>query len=512
MTLRWADLLRRAPSLGVQLLIGLVALAIVVAVTAGLVVRSAERDFLSSLLAAESEQKFQLLVFASTDDIISEDIPRLQTTMEELVRRDASLASLRIANEAGSILYQWRRLDLPAGAKLLTLSREVRLQGELFGTFAAAWNASDMEEVSDRHALSVAVAIGLICLMLSLLVYLFIRRIAVTPINRIADRLADFRRGVLDRDVRLPVFAPAELWRLEEATDTLGQLMSVQEQRNADSEAARAAAVAANRTKSEFLANMSNELRTPLNAILGFSEAMQMQMFGPLGAEKYDEYVAHINESGSHLLALISDILDISKIEFGKQTLDEDEVELGHAIRSCLALVRERARAGGVKIVDNLLSQIVRVLADERKLKQVLLNLLSNAVKFTPAGGAVTLSWTLDEVKGVVVEIADTGIGIPLHQIAKVLEPFGQAENSLSRRYEGSGLGLPLSKALIELHGGSFELESEVNVGTRVRFSLPPTRIMKSGGKAPHSTRRPTKRPEGGEQRPASTNGAAPAA
>jgi signal transduction histidine kinase len=481
----------------------LVALAIVVAVTAGLVVRGAERDFLASLLAAESDQKFQLLVFASTDDIISEDIPRLQTTMEELVRRDETLALLRITNESRSVLYEWRRLELPAGAKLLTLSREIRILGELFGTFTVAWNVSDMERVGDRHALNVAVAIGLICLMLSLLVYLFIRRIAVTPINRIADRLASFHDGVLDGGARLPAFAPAELRRLEEATDTLGHLMSVQEQRNADSEAARAAAVAANRTKSEFLANMSHELRTPLNAILGFSEAMQMQMFGPLGAEKYDEYVAHINESGSHLLALISDILDISKIEFGKQTLDEDDVELGHAIRSCLALVRERARAGGVRIVDSLLSRIVRVHADERKLKQVLLNLLSNGVKFTPSGGAVTLSWTLDDAKGVVVEIADTGIGIPAHQIAKVLEPFGQAENSLSRRYEGSGLGLPLSKALIELHGGSFELESEVNVGTRVRFSLPPSRLLKAGSDTPYPVRRQTKRPDGADPRPA---------
>ncbi|HEX9465335.1 MAG TPA: HAMP domain-containing sensor histidine kinase, partial [Alphaproteobacteria bacterium] len=277
----------------------------------------------------------------------------------------------------------------------------------------------------------------------------------------------------------LPVFAPAELRRLGKAVNTLGALMSVHEQRNAESEAARSEAVAANRTKSEFLANMSHELRTPLNAILGFSEAMQMQMFGPLGSDKYDEYVGHINESGAHLLALINDILDISKIEFGKQVLDESEIDLGRTIRSSITLVRERARVGNVRIVDNLLSQLVRVVADERKVKQILLNLLSNAVKFTPPGGAVTLSWDVDDLKGVVIEIVDTGVGIPAGQLGKVLEPFGQVQTSLVRRSEGSGLGLPLAKAFVELHGGTFELESQVDVGTHVRFSLPPWRILK---------------------------------
>ncbi len=477
MSLRTAVLARWAPSLGVQLVVGLVALALIVATTAGLVVRSAERDYLSALWTAEHAQKFQLLAYASTDDIVSEDIPRLQTTMEEVVRSDPALASLRIANEDGRVLHEWSRSPRD-GAEPLTLSREVRLNGELFGTLTAAWDTAEMEHRINRHALDVAVAIGLVCLLLSLLVYALVRSLAVVPINRIADRLSSLHGGDAGDGVRLPAFAPAELRRLAEATDTLSQLLAAQEQRNAESETARAAAVAANRTKSEFLANMSHELRTPLNAILGFSEAMQMQTFGRLGSEKYDEYVAHINESGSHLLALISDILDISKIEFGKQTLDESEVELGHVVRSCVALVRERARVASVRIVDNMLSQVVRVRADERKLKQILLNLLSNAVKFTPQGGTVTLSWTLDDARGVIVEVADTGIGIPEHQIPYVLEPFGQAENSFSRRHEGSGLGLSLSKALVELHGGQLELESEVNVGTRVRFSLPPSRLL----------------------------------
>jgi signal transduction histidine kinase len=469
-----------APPLSVQFLIGLAILAVVVSVTAGVIVRSAEGDYLTSLLSAESQEKFDLLVFATTDDIVSEDIPRLQTTMNEVIGRDRTLASVRITNETGRVLYDWyRQPETNKRPSVVAFSRDVRIKGELFGTFAAAWDMSETEARINHHGVLAAGVVGLICLTLSLFVFMLIRSLAVVPINRIADRLNEFQHGVLDQRTDLPVFAPAELRRLGKAVNTLGELMSAQEQRNAEREAARSEAVAANRTKSEFLANMSHELRTPLNAILGFSEAMQMQMFGPLGSDKYDEYVGHINESGAHLLALINDILDISKIEFGKQVLDESEMDLGRAIRSSITLVRERARVGNVRIVDNLLSRLVRVVADERKMKQILLNLLSNAVKFTPPGGTVTLSWEVDDLKGVVVEIADTGVGIPAHELGRVLEPFGQVQTSMVRRHEGSGLGLPLAKAFVELHGGTFELESEVDVGTRARFSLPPWRILK---------------------------------
>jgi signal transduction histidine kinase len=478
--LRLVRLLRLlAPPLGLQILIGLGLLAIAVSVAAGFAVRAAERDYLLSLLSTENQHKFDLLVFSTTDDIISEDIPRLETTMTEVIRRDGTLAAAKIVNEDGRVLYDWHRAPVAATPTFLSLSRPVVIQGEKFGTFSAAWEISSEEARIDRHAVTAAGVVGGICLLLSIAAYALIRSLAIVPINRISERLAEFQRSAHDRQLELPAMAPAELRRLDRAVERLGELLAMQEQRSAEHEAARSAAVAANRTKSEFLANMSHELRTPLNAILGFSEAMQMQMFGPLGSDRYDEYVAHINESGAHLLALINDILDISKIEFGKLVLEESEFELGRAIRSSITLVRERARAGNVRIVDNLLSRLIRIIADERKVKQILLNLLSNAVKFTPAGGTVTLSWSVDDVKGVVVEISDTGIGIPANQLSKVLEPFGQVETSLVRRSEGSGLGLPLAKAFVELHGGMFELDSQVDVGTTVRFSLPPWRILK---------------------------------
>ncbi len=480
----------RAPALGIQLLLGMAIVTAIVCLTAGLVVRSSERDYLSALLAGESEKKFDLLVFASVDDIVSQDIPRLETTLQRAVRRDATFASARIVNEKGAALYEWQRDNLPQDAEILSFSREVRLRGELFGTVSATWTVSAMADQIDRHAVMVAGVIALVCLVLSLLLYLLIRGLAIAPINRITERLADFRRGVLDRPTTLPAFAPTELRHLEEAANTLGELMSLRDQREGERETAREAAVAANRTKSEFLANMSHELRTPLNAIIGFSEAMQLQIFGPLGNAKYGEYLDHINGSGSRLLALVDDILDVSKIEFGKLTLDETDFELGDAIGASIALVRERARSAGVRIVDNAPATGLRVIADERKIKQIVLNLLSNAVKFTPAGGSVTLSWRSDAIAGVMIEGADTGIGIAPNQMVKVLEPFGKVETSLTRSHEGSGLGLSLVKALVGFHGGTLQIESEIGVGTCVRLTLPPSRIASLFNTASDSPRR----------------------
>jgi signal transduction histidine kinase len=477
----------RAPALAIQLLLGMTLVTALVSLAAGLVVRSFEQRYLAALLAAESEKKFDLLVAASLDEIISQDTPRLQTTLTGAIRRDPSFAAVRIVNPGGAVLYEWRREALPPQAALLAFTRDVRVKGEPFGSFAASWTSGAMTQEIDRHAFAVAGVIAAICLVLSFLLYLVIRRLAIAPIDSITERLANFRQGVLDRSSALPLFVPAELRHLEDAATTLGELLSLREQRDAEREAARLAAVMSSRSKSEFLANMSHELRTPLNAIIGFSEAIKLRIFGPLGDHRYDEYVEHIHGSGAHLLALINDILDISKIEFGKLTLDETELALGDLIRATIALMRERAQAAGVRIIDALPvdaspGDALRVVADERKLKQVLLNLLSNALKFTPQGGSVTLSWTVDDYAGIVVEVADTGIGIPADQMEKVLEPFGQVETALTRRRDGSGLGLPLAKALTEIHGGSFTIDSAVDVGTRVRFALPPSRIVRATG------------------------------
>lgn len=242
----------------------------------------------------------------------------------------------------------------------------------------------------------------------------------------------------------------------------------------------------ANRAKSEFLANMSHELRTPLNAINGFSEIMCKQMFGPLGDARYIEYARDINESGSHLLGLINDILDLSKIEAGMFELKEEAVDVAQVVSACRRIIRERAKEAGLTLATRLKGGLPRLWSDKRAVKQIVLNLLSNAVKFTPAGGKVTLQVEIDEDGCFSLIVSDTGIGISADDIPKVFTPFSQVDSSLSREHDGTGLGLPLTNSLVELHGGMIELESELGNGTIVTVRLPAERVLdnpaKTGG------------------------------
>ena len=239
-------------------------------------------------------------------------------------------------------------------------------------------------------------------------------------------------------------------------------------------------AQAADRAKSEFLAAMSHELRTPLNAVIGFSEIIKDETFGPIGSTKYREYADDINSSGQHLLALINDILDLSKVESGSEELHEDKIEIPELIHSVLKLVRHRAEKGGVKLELELADPLPALRADERKLKQILVNLLTNAIKFTDAGGEVTLKAWSQMDSGYVFQIIDTGIGLAPEDILKAFSRFGQIDADLNRRYEGTGLGLPLTKALVELHGGSLDLQSQVDVGTTATVRFPVARIVLS--------------------------------
>ncbi len=227
----------------------------------------------------------------------------------------------------------------------------------------------------------------------------------------------------------------------------------------------------ANRSKSEFLANMSHELRTPLNAINGFSEIMQGEMFGPLGHERYKDYVTDILSSGQHLLSLINDILDMSKIEAGKMQLQPEPVEPAQLLEQCVRIMRARAEEKQINLLVEG-QDLPSIEADPRAIKQVLLNLMSNAVKFTPEGGKVAVR-TFDAADGVVIQVADTGIGIPEEDLHRVGRPFEQIENQHSKVHQGSGLGLALSKSLVEMHGGTLRIDSVLGKGTTVSFTLP---------------------------------------
>ncbi|WP_419903107.1 ATP-binding protein [Kiloniella sp.] len=233
---------------------------------------------------------------------------------------------------------------------------------------------------------------------------------------------------------------------------------------------------AANRAKTYFLANMSHELRTPLNAILGFSEMIKYEMLGKIDEPRYREYADDIYSSGTLLLEIINDILDMSKIEAGELNLQNEVVDLGEITASCFKIISGRAERNRISLISNIAPDCPYLYGDNTRLRQLLLNLLSNSVKFTPEGGEITLSAGLNERSQIEISIEDNGIGIPEQKIAEVLKPFIQVDSHLTRQHEGTGLGLPLSKTFMELHDGELILESELNRGTKVTMVFPADR------------------------------------
>lgn len=236
----------------------------------------------------------------------------------------------------------------------------------------------------------------------------------------------------------------------------------------------------ANRAKSTFLANMSHELRTPLNAIIGFSEMMLSETFGPLGSEKYKEYVGDMHMSAKLLLDIINEVLDMSKVEAGRIELEETDVDLGKEIDSVVRMLDSRLFAQSQKICVEIDGELPKVRADERLLRQIFLNLLSNAVKFSEDGGKIHVRASVEDDGRLLLEVQDHGRGIPKHKIASAMEPFGQVYDSAETfNKQGTGLGLPLAKAMVELHDGVLELESDEGQGTHVFVYLPSYRVLK---------------------------------
>ena len=244
------------------------------------------------------------------------------------------------------------------------------------------------------------------------------------------------------------------------------------------SDEARHRAEPANVAKSGFLAQMSHELRTPLNAILGFSEVMKGEIFGPHQVSAYKDYACDIHNSGVHLLGLINEILDLSRIEVGRYELNEEPISLSHVVGECAHLLTMRARSRGVAIHELFESDMPRLWADLRAARQICLNLLGNAIKFTPGGGEIWLKagWTASG--GQYVSVKDTGSGIPEEEIPTVLASFGQGSNAIKSAEQGAGLGLPIAKRLVDLHGGTFTLKSKLRIGTEVIVTFPPERVM----------------------------------
>jgi len=276
----------------------------------------------------------------------------------------------------------------------------------------------------------------------------------------------------------------AEVIRFEDQELLLGVGRDITEWRRHELELqqSKEAAELANRAKSEFLANMSHELRTPLNAILGFSEVIRDQMFGAVGRPQYADYAKDIHQSGQHLLQIINDLLDLSKLEAGKVELHEARLALPTLVGDCLRLVRERAASAGIGLRTCLPVDLPELNGDARIMKQILINLLSNAIKFTPRGGRVEVSARPSADGGLAIDVADTGIGMSAADIEVALTPFGQVDGPFNRKHQGTGLGLPLVRALAELHGGSLTIRSAPGAGTTATVALPAARVLAPSG------------------------------
>jgi two-component system, cell cycle sensor histidine kinase PleC len=257
-------------------------------------------------------------------------------------------------------------------------------------------------------------------------------------------------------------------------------LIGALEEANAKHDEARRRAEEANLAKSRFLATMSHELRTPLNAILGFSEVMKSELFGPHSVDQYKDYSVDIHSSGQHLLNIINEILDLSRIEAGRYELNEEAVDLAAIADDCRHMLDMRAKAKQIALVAQIEPYLPRIWADERALRQIIINLLANAIKFTPSSGEVVVKvgWTASA--GQYVSIKDNGPGIPEDEIPTVMETFGRGSTAIKTAEQGTGLGLPIVKALVELHGGQFHLRSKLREGTEVLVILPAARVIQT--------------------------------
>ncbi|WP_051341254.1 CHASE4 domain-containing protein [Azospirillum halopraeferens] len=310
-----------------------------------------------------------------------------------------------------------------------------------------------------------------------ILMWILLRHLVLRPIGRLTGSVLSVSSSA-DLSRRVAAGGGGELALL--ATE-FNRMMDRLETMMATAEAARDDAVRASRAKSDFLATMSHELRTPLNSIIGFSQMIRDAELAPLDS-RYRDFASDVNDAGRHLLRVINDVLDMARAEADRIELREATVDVGAAVVSCLRILLPAARQAEVTLRSDLPGDLPCVRADDVRLRQILMNLVANAVKFTPAGGRVVVRAGCDERGAVRVEVEDSGIGIAADDIPKALEPFGQIDSARWRLHQGTGLGLPLAKRLIEAHGGRLDIESQPGVGTRITVTLPPERTLYTSG------------------------------
>lgn len=409
--------------------------------------------------------------------MLIQDVARRETTPAELkdainaaddiyftkfrLLRNHVVEELAAGRPADIALPDWLKLSA-AGREAVTLVATTALD-------LASAHAAEQFGQAERE-LYVAVALIACFLGMGALTTWYVFKRVVRPINKITESMGLVVDGNYSGEIPFKDHAD-EIGLLSRALSIFRDNAIERQQLYYE----KLGAETANQAKSEFLANMSHELRTPLNAIIGFSEVIKRGMFGPL-SERYRSYGGDIFDSGNHLLELINEILDLSKLEAGHFELHEEDVDIAAVIRTSKRLVEAQAEKSKVRMYDSIEDGLPLIRADDRRMRQILINILSNAVKFTPEGGLVRVESSVKPT-GLVISVSDTGIGMAPQEIPKALEPFGQIDSTISRKYEGTGLGLPLAKHLVELHGGTLTVESELNFGTTVTILLPPERI-----------------------------------
>jgi signal transduction histidine kinase len=343
-------------------------------------------------------------------------------------------------------------------------------------TLAESYSSSDESNARVRFFES----LGGVLLFLGFGIFsiLYAARRVAAPIRSITQQMSRVAEGKLDQTVPYQNRAD-EIGHLARALEVFRTNAIEKRRIEAQLIESKEAAEASSHAKSNFLANMSHELRTPLNAIIGFAELLETETFGPLGSPRYREYSGVIRDSGRHLLGLINDVLDLSRLDAGRTELVEESLGVDQLAETVLTMVEQQAATNGVTLAKDVTRGLPLLRADPKRVRQILLNLLSNAVKFTPSGGTVTLRASLNILGELSIVVADTGIGMAPQDIPKALERFGQVDSKLTRKFEGAGLGLPLAKQLMELHGGTLTLASTLNAGTVVTVTFPVDRLVR---------------------------------
>jgi signal transduction histidine kinase len=449
-------------------------------------------------LKSDLEAEAQVLtgVFGDTlaDPLWDYDYEMVQQRLERLLETGA-IAGARVLDTGGRTLAEvmFAGFDPAESGDHLTFASPIAAgTGEPVGTLlvwvsTAAISAEVWKAVRDDAATAAILAV-----ITAVVVFLGVNLIA-DPLARITAAMIRIGEGDLDtvvpsgyrNDEVSRMAAALERLRLnglrvEQAERGLRRANAMLEQRvrerTAELERARMQAEEANRAKTEFLANMSHDLRTPLNAILGFSEIMRSEAFGPLGDSRYAEYVEDIHHSGSLLISLINDLLDISKVEAGKYELVEEDIDVAALIQGCFRQLATAASAAGQTLTAEVQPEMPVLRGDQRVLVQILNNLLSNAVKFTPHGGRIAVTARTDPDGRILLSVADNGIGMTEEGLAKALKPFEQAHNARSREHKGTGLGLHLCDNFMRLFGGTLEIESHLGEGTTATIAFPSER------------------------------------